>query len=111
MTYSTENWRDRLLELQEELGALDATASEGRAAVELDQSRVGRLSRMDALQAQAMNNAVAVRRKAKQAAIEAALQRLDEDEFGYCVSCGDDIPEKRLLSDPTAAVCLGCSRS
>lgn len=110
MTYTDEDWRKRLLELASELEALDEASTESRTAVELDQSRVGRLSRMDALQAQAMNNAVAARRRAKQAAIQAALQRLEEDEFGFCVTCGDAIAEKRLLSDPAAAICLHCSR-
>lgn len=104
------HWKTRLLELKHELESLHAGSSSARDAVELDQSRVGRLSRMDALQGQAMNNAIAARRKQKLIAIDTALQRLDEGEYGYCLKCGDDIPHKRLEQDPTAAVCLPCSR-
>ncbi len=75
----------------------------------LDQDRVGRLSRIDALQSQAMNNAIAARRKAQLARVDAALARLDEDEFGYCVRCGDKIGRKRLELDPTVSVCTQCN--
>jgi DnaK suppressor protein len=43
--------RDRLLQLQAELEAEAQTAEGAAAIVELDQSKVGRLSRMDAMQA------------------------------------------------------------
>jgi len=102
-------WRLKLRELQAELIALDADATESRQAVELDQSRVGRLSRMDAIQGQAMNNAIAERRKQTLIRIEAALGRLDEDEFGYCLKCGDEIARERLELDPAVTVCTGCS--
>lgn len=101
-------WSKRLLGLRAELENLEREALDGRQAVELDQSRVGRLSRMDALQGQAMNNAIAERRRATLARIEAALSRLDEDEFGYCMICGDEIAEKRLELDPTVSTCTSC---
>lgn len=98
-----------LLQLRRDLQAIDDTAADGRGAVELDQTRVGRLSRMDALQGQAMNNAIAARRKQKLMAIEAALTRLHDDEFGYCIKCGDEIALKRLELDPTVTICRACS--
>lgn len=101
-------WEKRLLQMRAELENLDKEAVEGRQAVELDQSRVGRLSRMDALQGQAMNKAIAERRRATLARIEAALARLEDDEFGYCAICGDKIAEKRLELDPTVSACTRC---
>ena len=86
----------------------DATEDE-RRPVELDQQSVGRLSRMDAMQVQAMAQAVEGRRRQRQAQIAAALKRLDEGEFGYCVVCGEDIPIKRLEVDLTAARCVDCA--
>ena len=86
----------------------DATEDE-RRPVELDQQSVGRLSRMDAMQVQAMAQAVEGRRRQRQAQIAAALKRLDEGEFGYCVVCGEDIPIKRLEVDLTAARCVECA--
>jgi len=105
-----QRWEKLLQDLKVELETLNSSASEGRDAVELDQSRVGRLSRMDALQGQAMNNAIAARRQNKLLAIESALARLQEDEFGYCIKCGDQIALKRLELDPTVALCLNCSK-
>ena len=57
--------RDELLKLRDELQRLSATSDEAAAVVELDQSKVGRLSRMDAMQAQAMAQATANRRALK----------------------------------------------
>lgn len=101
-------WRNKLLAQEKELKAVDKAASEGRGVVELDQSKVGRLSRMDAMQAQAMNNAVAARRKSQLLRIRAALQRLDEGEFGYCIRCGEEIAERRLDLDPSIGLCGTC---
>ena len=42
--------------------------------------------------------------------IAAALSRLDEGEYGYCMSCGIDIPEKRLAVDAAAAQCVDCAK-
>lgn len=103
------DWEIMLRELKKELEALDNGAAGGRATVQLDQSRVGRLSRMDALQGQAMNKAIAARRRQRLLAIDAALDRLSEEEFGYCIKCGDEIALKRLDIDPTVATCSSCS--
>ncbi len=96
-------------ELAEIAAASEAAAAE-RKPVALDQQSVGRLSRMDALQVQAMANAVEGRRQGREARIKAALKRLNEGEYGYCVSCGEDIPPKRLALDATTARCVECSK-
>lgn len=101
--------RKRLLSLQSELKELLATGKESAAVVELDQSKVGRLSRMDALQAQAMAQASSQRRDALAHRITAALKRIDDDEFGICRSCDEPINPKRLEFDPTATLCIGCA--
>ena len=98
-----------LTERRQELVDLAATDEEGRRPVALDQSKVGRLSRMDALQGQAMALEIERRRRQEIVRIEAALDRIDEGEFGYCVICGDEIPRKRLEFDPTAPACVDCA--
>ena len=90
------------------LNSSETTASK-RTPVTLDQQSVGRLSRMDALQGQAMAQAEEVRRQQRLRLIDAALKRIDDEEYGYCVSCGDDIPAKRLHFDPAAARCIECA--
>ena len=93
-----------------ELDAEDAAGQQGQKTVELDQQPVGRLSRMDALQSQAMAQAQARRRAAERQKIHAALTRIEEGEYGYCTDCGEDIEPKRLAADPAIALCLDCLR-
>lgn len=84
---------------------------EATKTVELDQSKVGRLSRMDAMQSQAIAVESQRRREIRIQRIDAALKRIDEDDFGYCTHCGLEIDPKRLEFDPSALLCIDCARS
>ncbi len=101
--------RDKLLKLRAELQAIAELGDESAAVVELDQAKVGRLSRMDAMQAQAMAKASSVRREQMLRRIEAALKRIDNDEYGDCKECDEPINPKRLEFDPTAVLCIDCA--
>ena len=101
-----EQLRARLAELD----SLEAANEEDRAVVKLDQQSVGRLSRMDALQNQAMAQETQRRRSQERARIAAALQRIDDDEYGWCAECGEAIAPKRLDVDPMAVMCAKCAR-
>ena len=103
------NFRERLDQEAAELRASDSATREDRAPVELDQTSVGRLSRMDAMQQQAMASAQSRRRAGRLRAIELAMKRMDEDEFGWCQVCGEEIPAGRLDLDPCVATCVGCA--
>ncbi|GHF27928.1 molecular chaperone DnaK [Kordiimonas sediminis] len=105
-----EYWSNKLDLFEQEVLSLDEASQDSRKPVELDQTSVGRLSRMDAMQGQAMNLAIAARRKQSLVKIQAARLRLEEEEFGYCITCGDDIAVKRLELDPTVSVCTNCSK-
>jgi DnaK suppressor protein len=76
---------------------------------ELDQTSVGRVSRIDAIQGREMALATERRRKGELSKIDAALRRIDTGEYGYCVKCGEEIAEKRLALDPAAAACVKCA--
>lgn len=98
--------------LMERCGALLKVAEAGHeasATVELDQSRVGRLSRMDALQAQAMSQEAERRRELELKQIEAALLRIKSDDYGYCIECGEPIAEARLRYNPATPLCIHCA--
>lgn len=87
-----------------------ASISEDAAqTVELDQTRQGRLSRMDALQGQAMSLAAKKRRELELKKIETALARIEDGDFGCCQMCGDEIAVKRLEFDLTAKHCINCA--
>ncbi len=109
MTEPENTARERLLTLRAELVALSETASEDRKPVGLDQQSVGRLSRQDSLQVQAMAKAADARRAGEIRRIDAALARLEDGEYGYCVECGEAIAPKRLEIDPAAPRCSGCA--
>ncbi|VAV86861.1 hypothetical protein MNBD_ALPHA06-903 [hydrothermal vent metagenome] len=101
--------RKQLLALRDELENLRQQAKEDRKPVQLDQQSVGRLSRMDSMQIQAMDNATNARRQLQIRRIDAALVRLNEDEYGFCVTCGEPIAPARLEQDPAVPFCIGCA--
>ena len=105
-----ERYLPRLREELEQIQEASVQTRDSRKPVELDQQGVGRLSRMDALQQQAMARAQEGRRVRRTRALQAAIMRLDAAEFGYCEECGDYIGTKRLDLDPTLARCLSCAR-
>ena len=41
--------------------------------------------------------------------VEAALERLEEGEFGVCQGCGEAIPQRRLEALPWARFCVVCA--
>jgi RNA polymerase-binding transcription factor len=92
-----------------ELEELSRNSSVARRPVELDQQSVGRLTRQDALQQQAMAKAQEVRRVNEQRKIDAALIRIADDDYGWCEECGEAIVVRRLEIDPTALRCAACA--
>lgn len=110
MIHSPENIRKVLENRLKELRSSEGDGAENRAIVTLDQQSMGRLSRMDALQRQAMAAATERRRVAELARVEAALGRLSDGEYGYCQDCGEEITEARLAFDPAVALCISCAK-
>ena len=101
--------RKSLLALKQTLLRAQETGDQAEQTVELDQSRVGRLSRMDALQAQAMSKEMGRRRRQQLLQIEAALQRIDGEDYGFCQECGEEIAAARLEVNPTVLLCIDCA--
>ena len=91
-----------------ELRALSGNSRESRTPVQLDQQSVGRLSRIDAMQQQSMDLAREERRQARLVALASARRRIDSDDYGCCLGCGEDIAEERLKIDPTVTLCVDC---
>ena len=101
--------RRKLLAMRQELVDVAGTGQEASRVVELDQSTVGRLSRMDAMQAQAMSQATGRRRDETLEKIELALKKIEADKFGLCRDCHEPIARKRLEFDPTTLLCMACA--
>ena len=109
MVIDIENFRAGLDIRKTELIASIESAAGSAAPVELDQQVQGRLSRMDAIQGQAMAQATIERRRVEISQIDAAFRRMKEGEFGYCVACGEEIAAKRLELNPAIARCIVCA--
>jgi len=102
-------FNEALMAEREELIAASAETSADRKPVTLDQQSVGRVSRGDAMQVQAMAKAQDARRAARIKMIDAALTRVEEGDYGYCAECDEEIPEKRREVDAAAPRCIACS--
>ena len=99
-----------LVARQEELLALIKSGEKTKTDTDLDQQRVGRLSRMDAMQQQAMEDETGRRREKELYRIAAALDRIESDDYGYCTACGGTIAAKRLKNDPETPLCINCAQ-
>lgn len=75
----------------------------------LDQTAVGRVSRIDALQLQHIALETARRREQRLSLIDAALGRIESGEYGFCLDCEEAIDERRLGVDPAALRCIRCA--
>jgi DnaK suppressor protein len=77
--------------------------------VKLDQTSVGRLSRIDALQNQSLTQGLQEREQIRVAQLSEALRRLDAGTYGTCTGCGEPIRFERLMLFPEALTCSGCA--
>lgn len=109
MAIDLDHYRALLIRQRERLITADETGHQAAETVELDQSRVGRLSRMDAMQAQAMSIATNQRRARHLQQIDSALQRITAGDYGDCLSCAEPIAGPRLKADPAATLCIQCA--
>ena len=110
MPLDLDHFRAKLASAREDLIEEDGQAEANRAPVTLEQDSVGRLSRVDAMQMQAMALAQSRRRQIGLAATAAALRRIEDGEFGFCLHCGEDIAPARLEHNPTTVTCINCAR-
>lgn len=70
---------------------------------------IGRLTRMEAIQAQSISSAGKARLRKRLPQIERALKAIEEGTYGTCVSCGEDIPAGRLEIRPESRRCVACA--
>lgn len=77
--------------------------------VQLDQSAVGRLSRIDSLQNQGLTRNLQAREQARLGQVAGAMQRLEEGTYGCCTECGTEVPFERLQVFPETPTCAGCA--
>ena len=105
----TQHYAQLLRAMREAMAEADASVKEAAKPVELDQARMGRLSRMEDMQAQAIASALNRRRDVMQQRIDGALERIEKGGYGVCLVCKTPIDARRLNFDPTAALCPPCA--
>lgn len=103
-----EQFRAKLTAMQDEIRAISESAAQDLKPVALDQTSVGRVSRVDAIQLQQMSQEAARRRRQLLVKIEGALRRIESERFGLCFLCGIEIDRRRLNTDPTITRCRDC---
>ncbi|MBW2708460.1 MAG: TraR/DksA C4-type zinc finger protein [Deltaproteobacteria bacterium] len=107
LKYYEERLKERLEAI---IASQESQKKEGGAPVELDQGRVGRLTRMDAMQQQAMSQAAARLTDLERQRIQSALGRMQSGDYGYCIICDEEIAEGRLAFDPSILTCITCAK-
>ncbi len=107
---------NRLEEIKEELNSLErvllaalSAESIASASVVVDNA-IGRLTRMEAIQAQAMGQAARRRQELRLQRVRAALLRIEDGTYGACTRCGDQIPAGRLAVRPESGLCMACAQ-
>ena len=70
---------------------------------------IGRLTRMEAIQAQQISSASREQMKIRLKQTERALLQVEAGTYGLCARCNDPIPEGRLQVMPEAPFCLICA--
>jgi len=104
-----EHFRSLLETQRQELLASKDAARDSTKPVTLDQTTVGRLSRMDAMQGQAMAIEAQRRREIQLRRIHAAISRIPNGDYGLCTVCEEEIAIRRLETDPAATLCIACA--
>ena len=102
-----ESFRSLLESLRAELQVTLTQSGESAQTVELD-APIGRLTRMDAMQAQKLAQANKARLDLRVKQIASALRRIDSGDYGYCLACDEAIALRRLEARPESPLCLTC---
>lgn len=92
-----------------ELRRLLRVSKEGAKTVAVTDP-IGRLTRMDALQQQAMAKANRASYDHRLRLVEAALKMVDAGEYGSCRSCEEPVGYRRLKARPETPYCLDCQQ-
>lgn len=71
---------------------------------------IGRVSRMDAINNRSVNEAALRQVEQKYSNLKRVLNSLDNDDFGKCLTCRQQIPIARILIRPESLYCVNCAR-
>lgn len=106
-----KHFRKKLLSRQKTLTKLIEEGNNEEKPVNIDESQVGLLSRLEAMEEKAVAEEISHKRENELTRIEIALKRMEKGEYGFCSTCGEDIDKKRLELDPSALFCIDCAKN
>lgn len=95
---------DKLLQQKQELSAVGYSPSD----VDTDGDETDSIQGNMLIE---LNNQLTTRNAAKLAQINSALKRLEDNVYGICEECEEQIPEKRLLVNPYFLTCVACAEA
>ena len=72
------------------------------------ENAIGRVSRMDAINNKSVNEAAMRQAEQKLSMLKIALSRIEDDDFGICAKCENEIPIGRILIRPQSRLCVHC---
>lgn len=96
--------------LQESINRILGLMKEGTRPVDLDEP-IGRLNRMDALQAQSLARSSRQGLEIKRGQVTAALADIEEGGYGLCRRCEEPIGFRRLKVRPETPFCVRCQET
>jgi len=74
------------------------------------ENAIGRISRMDAINNRSISEEALRKAKLKLNNLQIALSNIDDDDFGICGKCHQQIPVGRILLVPQSRFCVNCAR-
>ncbi len=97
--------------IEDRLRSLETAIGDSAQSTEViaPDTAIGRLSRLDAMQAQQVALAGKRRLEEERSRLLQALGRIGLGTFGTCLRCGNDIALERLEHQPDAVVCVPCA--
>jgi len=101
-------FRERVETLIDELEAQLAVADSSDDSLAPDNA-IGRLSRMEAIQAKSMSAAARREKQRRLSRAQRALERIEKGTYGQCVRCDQEIPKGRLDIMPESPYCVRCA--
>jgi DnaK suppressor protein len=109
MALELDEFKNLILALRKEVTLTLELSKESGKPVKLDQNSVGRLSRIDAMQGQAIALANTKRQQTLLVALDSALVDIENGDYGRCQECDELIAIARLELNPTAQHCVSCA--
>lgn len=73
------------------------------------ENAIGRVSRMDAINNKSVIENVLRKAKERLHQLKMVIDKINDDNFGICRKCQEEIPLQRLMIRPESSLCVKCA--